>query len=107
MKSVNKFYGMLGLATKAGKTVFGAESVGKSVKSGKALVVIADPGLSQRSMKDTVSMCEFYETELILPIAEGAAGKACGKPDIRLIAITDRNFAGKLIELREYAEVQI
>ena len=107
MKLANNFYGMLGLATRAGKCVFGAESCAKSVKSGKALVVIADCGLSARSMKDTVNMCDFYETELIVSEPEGRAGAACGKPAIRLIAVTDRNFAEQLIKLRNQSEVQI
>lgn len=97
---------MLGLATKAGKTVFGAESVAKGVKSGKILLVLADHGLSERSMKDTTMMCSYYHTPLIVPAESGAAGAACGKPAIRLIGITDRSFATQLIELREYAEVQ-
>ena len=107
MKLANNFYGMLGLATKAGKCVFGAESCAKSVKTGKAYVVIADCGLSARSMKDTVSMCDFYETDLIVSEPEGRAGIACGKPAIRLIAVTDRNFAEQLLKIRNQSEVQI
>lgn len=106
MKLESKFYGMLGLATRAGKCVFGAESCSKSVKSGKALLVIADCGLSARSMKDTVSMCEYYETRLIISEPEGRAGSACGRPDIRLIAVTDPRFAEQLVKLTKQAEVQ-
>lgn len=107
MKLESNFYGMLGLATRAGKCVFGAEACAKNVKSGKACVVIADCGLSARSMKDTVSMCDYYETPLIVSEPEGRAGAACGRPANRIIAVTDRNFAEQLVKIGKQVEVQI
>ncbi len=104
MRSENKFFGFLGLAAKAGKCVYGAEATEKGVKSGRVLLVIADAGLSERSMKDVGCMCDYYGVPLITA-EKDRAGAACGKNSIKQIGVTDKGFSDRLTELSKTAEV--
>ena len=73
---------MLGLATKAGKVVSGEFATDKSVKGGKAWLVIVSEDASDNTRKMFSNMCEFYEL-----------GHAIGKAMRSSLAITDENFA--------------
>lgn len=61
MNDVNKVYSMLGLAMKAGKVVSGEFATDKSVKDGKAWLVIVSEDASNNTKKMFSNMCEFYE----------------------------------------------
>ena len=58
---MNKVYSMLGLAMKAGKVVSGEFATDKSVKSGKAWLVIVSEDASNNTKKMFSNMCEFYK----------------------------------------------
>lgn len=99
MKLGNDFFRFLGLAAKAGKCVYGSFACEKLVKSSKAYLIIYDCSLSERSKHDIKCMCEHYSTEMIESEPEYAAGAACGKNNIKIIGIKDKNFKEKLLEL--------
>ena len=56
----NKVLSLIGLATKAGKTVSGEFSTEKSVKTGKGLLVIVAEDASENTKKKFRNMCSFY-----------------------------------------------
>ena len=101
----DRFLRTLGLCVKAGRCQFGSESCAAGVKRGKIRLLIADASLSPRSQKDMRCMCAFYHTPLIFAEPAGAAGRACGKPNIKIIGIADDGLAKKLLDLSKYAEV--
>ncbi len=90
---MNKIFGLLGLATNAGKIVFGDSAVSKAVlcKKAKLVILACDCGknISQKIIKiseeNGVKWAEFSDKESI--------GKAVGKDDKAVIAITDTGFA--------------
>ena len=60
MASAAKTISLIGFAARARKLLFGSFSCEKGVRSGKARLILADEGLSARSMKDVHNMCEYY-----------------------------------------------
>ena len=57
----NRVLSLIGLATKAGKTVSGEFSTEKSVKTGKGLLVIVAEDASENTKKKFRNICSFYE----------------------------------------------
>ncbi len=90
---LNKVYSMLGLATKAGKVVSGEFATDKSVKGGKAWLVIVSEDASDNTKKMFSNMCEFYEVPRYFFGTKEELGHAIGKAMRSSLAITDENFA--------------
>lgn len=57
----NRVLSLIGLATKAGKTVSGEFSTEKSVKTGKGLLVIVAEDASENTKKKFRNMCSFMK----------------------------------------------
>ena len=91
--NLNKIYSMLGLAMKAGKLVSGEFATDKSVKSGKAWLVIVSEDASNNTKKMFSNMCEFYEVTKYFFGTKEKLGHAIGKAMRSSLAITDENFA--------------
>ena len=95
----NKALSLLGLATKAGKTVSGEFSTEKSVKSGKGYVVLVAGDSSDNTKKKFRNMCAYYHVPLfILKEDKEMLGKAMGKEFRASAAVQDENFANALIK---------
>lgn len=87
------FLSTLGLCKRAGRLVFGFETVKNAVLKGEAEVVFSATDLSQKTLKELVFLCETYELEHIctnydMRTLGGAIGKLTG-----IIAVTDEGFA--------------
>ena len=61
MKNSSKVLSLVGLATRAGKTVSGEFSTEKSVKTGKGFLVLVAEDASENTRKKFRDMCDFYE----------------------------------------------
>lgn len=94
----NKILSLVGLATKAGKTVSGEFSTEKSVKSGKGYLVIVAGDASQNTKKKFRNMCTFYEVPLYFLSDKEDLGRAMGKEFRASLAIQDFNFAKALLK---------
>lgn len=95
---MNKIYSMLGLATKAGKVASGEFATDKSVKCGKAWLVIVSEDASDNTKKMFSNMCEFYGVPRYFYGTKEELGHAIGKAMRSSLAITDENFAKSLIK---------
>ncbi len=89
----NKFLDFLGLAARAGKIVYGAESVDKAIKSGRAKLVIVDGDASELTKKAFSDACSYYETRIIVLKEGGELGKSLNKPNNKIIGIVCPHFA--------------
>ena len=78
-----KFYRMLGLATRAGKVVCG----------GKAKLVIVAKDASENTMKKFCNSCEYYSVPQIITDDRFALGEATGKGFAVVMAVCDESFA--------------
>lgn len=90
---VNKVLSMLGLATKAGKVMSGEFSVEKSVKTGKANLVIVAEDASDNTKKLFTNMCTFYNIPLYLYGTKEILGHAIGKMSRASISVLDNGFS--------------
>lgn len=90
-----RFSNALGLCRKAGRCVLGDETVEKTVRAGKALLVVLDKDASANTLDKYTFLCRGRGVELIL--AE-APGLAVGKPGNKVIAVTDTGFSKMILE---------
>lgn len=89
----SKTLSLVGLATKAGKTVSGEFSTEKSVKSGKAYLVLVAEDASENTKKKFRNMCSFYEVPIYFIGDKESMGRAMGKEFRASLAVQDENFA--------------
>ena len=93
-----KILSMIGLATKAGKTVSGEFSTEKSVKSGKGFLVLVAGDASENTKKKFRNMCEFYEVPIYFLSDKESLGRAMGKEFRACLAVQDGNFAKAIMK---------
>jgi len=86
----NKALSLIGLATKAGKTVSGEFSTEKSIKTGKGYLAIVAGDSSDNTKKKFRNMCEFYEVPLYILSDKETLGHAMGKEFRASLAVSGR-----------------
>ncbi len=84
---------LIGLATKAGKTVSGEFSTERAVKSGKACMVIVSEEASDNTKKKFANMCTYYQVPIWFFGKKDELGHYMGKE-----AILDEGFAGAMVK---------
>lgn len=94
---MDRVLSMIGLATKAGKVVSGEFSVEKSIKSGRAFLVVIAEEASENTRKKFTNSCEFYNVPLRFYGDKQSLGKANGKMTRTSISIQDEGFAKQII----------
>ena len=103
----DNFFGIFGLAVKAGKAMLGTFACEEGVKGGKVGLVLLDAGASNRTKKDVQNMCKFFEIPLIEVEPEGMMGKRCGKDGLMLAGITDLGFTKRLEEIAKSNDAEV
>lgn len=96
--SQNKILSLIGLATKAGKTVSGEFCTEKEVKTGRAALVIVADDASSNTKKKFQNMCDFYEVPIYFYKDKDALGHAMGKEFRASLAVLDEGFARGIIK---------
>ena len=89
----DKVLSLIGLATKAGKTVSGEFSTEKEVKSGRASAVVVAKDASDNTKKKFKNMCDFYQVPIYFYADKDTLGHAMGKEFRASLAILDTGFA--------------
>lgn len=97
MKS-NKILSLVGLATKAGKTVSGEFSTEKAVKSGMAYLVLVSAEASANTKKKFQNMCTFYEVPIYFYGSKEELGTAMGKEFRASLAVTDQGLSEAIVK---------
>lgn len=93
----DKVLSMLGLAAKAGAIASGEFSTEKSVKEGRAFLVIVAGDASENTKKRFRDMTAFYEVPMYLYGDREMLGHAVGKEFRASLAVNSESF-GKNIE---------
>ena len=96
MRNQSKTLSMLGLAKRAGKVVSGEFMVEKSVKSGRAYLVIVANDASENTKKNFNDMCSWYKVPIRTGPGREALGHAIGQEMRVTVAVTDENFAAAI-----------
>jgi ribosomal protein L7Ae-like RNA K-turn-binding protein len=92
----DKVLSSLGMAMRAGKVITGDEIVEKAIRAGKAKLVIIASDASDNTKKKFSDKCNSYDVKLLFTHDRERLGKAIGKFDRVVIAVTDVQFS-KLI----------
>lgn len=94
----DKVLSYLGLATRAGKIQSGEFSTEKSVKSGKAELVIVAEDASDNTKKKFKNMCTFYEVPFYVYGTKEALGACIGKEFRASLALEDTGFCNAIVK---------
>lgn len=105
MKLENNLATILGFAARARKCCFGMNAVESGIKAGKVFVVIADEELSELAHRTITNHCSYWEVPLVWVAPPGELGRACGKPQNKIVGITQSGFASRILEICETAEM--
>ena len=89
----------MGLAMKAGKLVSGEEGCEKTIRGGKAFLVITAEDASENTVKKFKNACEYRNVPFFRFGHKEALGRLLGKEVRSVITVTDSGFAQKLTEL--------
>ena len=93
MINKSRVFGLLGLAAKAGKVQSGEFSTEKSVKEGKACLVIVSVESSENTKKKFGDMCKFYKVPFCFYGDKDTLGHAMGKEFRASLVVLDEGFA--------------
>lgn len=85
--------GLIGLATKAGKTAGGEFLTEREVKSGRATLVIVAEDASENTKKKFQNMCEYYKVPIRFYGDKDTLGHAMGKQFRASLAVLDEGLA--------------
>lgn len=99
MDNKGKILGLLGLALRAGKIQSGEFATEKSVKSGRACMVIVSEESSENTKKMFRNMCTYYEVPYYEFGSKEELGHALGKGMRASLAIQDEGFSGAIEKL--------
>ena len=92
----NNILGLIGLAMKAGKIAFGADSVEESILKRKVKLVIVSEESSERTKSKFIKLCQNYNIPIIIDGNIDDLRKTIGKSNKAVIGIKDINFANSI-----------
>ena len=92
----NKVLSSLGMAMRAGKIVTGDETVLKTVRAGKAKLVLVAADASDNTKKKYRDKCASYGVFLAEAFSRDLLGRALGKEERAIVAVTDSGFANMI-----------
>ena len=84
---------LIGLATKAGRTVSGEFLTERETKAGRAHLVIVAEDASANTKKRFQNMCDFYQVPICFYGDKDTLGHAMGKEFRASLAILDEGLA--------------
>lgn len=94
-----KALGMLGLATRAGKSVSGEFSAETALKKGSAKLVILSVEASDNTVKHFTDMSVYRKVPCVRLGTKEELGKFCGKSYRSVAVVTDPGFASQIQKL--------
>lgn len=92
----NNILGLIGLAMKARKIAFGADSVEESILKRKVKLVIVSEESSERTKSKFIKLCQNYNRPIIIDGNIDDLSKTIGKSNKAVIGIKDINFANSI-----------
>lgn len=95
MKS-EKFFRLLGLATRMRGIVFGEGAVKDAIKGGKAELVVLSQDASDNTKKKFFNSCEFYSVNILEYSDRFTLGRYTGREFAVVLAITNQGIANEM-----------
>ncbi|MDD3253510.1 MAG: ribosomal L7Ae/L30e/S12e/Gadd45 family protein [Lachnospiraceae bacterium] len=98
MENKQKILNLIGLSTKARKTVSGEFSTENAVKDGKAHLVIIAEDASDNTKKMFTNMCTYYKVPICYFGGKDELGHAMGKEMRVSLAVVDAGLANAIVK---------
>lgn len=90
---------MIGLATKAGKTVSGEFAVEKAIQGKKASLVVVSKEASDNTRKLFLNKCEYYNVPVYIYGTTTELGMATGNKTRMSLAVVDEGFGKSITKM--------
>ena len=84
---------MIGMASRAGRTVSGEAAVMSTIRSGKARLLMLATDASASSRKTYTDKASYYRVPILEYGTKESLGRFCGKEERASVVITDQGFA--------------
>lgn len=95
----NKVYGLLGIASKAGKVISGTDIILEKLSRKKVKLVIIAEDASEKTIKNMKYYCDKEDVEIIIYGNISENSKAIGKNNRATIGVIDKNLAEAIKKL--------
>ena len=96
---MDRVYGLLGIATKAGKVISGFEAIEDGIKKKVVNLIIVANDTSEKTKKEVKFICDKYGIKFIIFGTIEGNSHSIGKSNRAIIGICDSGFAKRFIEL--------
>ena len=95
----NRVCGLLGLATRAGKTVFGTEACTQAIEKKKIKLLIIATDAAERTKMNFKNICKEKDVPIFEILNIDELSKAIGQSNKAIIGIKDINFSKEIIKI--------
>ena len=96
MLTSSKIYGLLGLATRAGKITFGTDACVSDIEKNKINLIIVAADASERTKSKFNNLCNSKGIKFIEYLTINEISHAIGKNNKAVIGVKDVNFANEI-----------
>ena len=93
---MNKVFGLLGLAKRAGKVVCGESNVKNAIRFGKVQLVIIAEDASNNTSKSITDSCKYYNVPYYMYSTKDELGHAIGHEFHACVALADVGFSNSI-----------
>ena len=90
---MDKILSLVGIATRAGKTVSGTGACELALKNGQAKLVLISQDAGKNTVKHFTDMAPYRDTPVFALSDNGELGSKIGHPERKTSCITDIGFA--------------
>ena len=100
-----KILGLIGLAAKARKVCFGADSVEEQIKNKKVYLVVVATDSSERTKEKFKKLCKENKINIIIDEKIETLSKAIGKSNKAIIGVEEKNIAKEIVKINNGGEI--
>lgn len=95
--------GLMGLASRSGQIILGAELALQEIRSGRAGLALLDEGASEGTKKKILDACAYRGVPAHM-LPEGEISRACGKDDRMAAAVKKGKLCSRMAQLLAEAD---
>lgn len=96
MKSNTEWYGVLGLAARAGALAVGESACLRAIRLGQVKLVLIATDAGANGAKKMHDKCAYYHVKVIQALSKDEIGRAIGKDWRTVVGVTQEGFAHRL-----------
>lgn len=99
MNNIDAALSMVGLATKAGRTVNGSEMCENAIKKQKVFLLLTATDASPKTIEPLLKLCKHHSVPVRNVADREMLGRFSGKDNRAAVAVIDKGFAARIIEI--------